>query len=490
MTSTSNIGQPATAEPRKGPADRKLTGTMSTFDIVFTVLAFNAPLSVFAGYLTVVIGYANGLGAPMTYILAGAVVLVFAVGFTTMSKHLPNPGAFYAYITAGLGRPLGLGAAFLALASYVFLYVSSFIYGGTAIASLVKDTLAGPDIPWWAYNIALIALVGVLGYFRITLSAKILMVAMCLEVIIIVIYDAVVAFQGGSEGYTSAPFHLDNVFSGSIGLAALFGIGMFSGFEATAVFREEARNPEKTIPRATYITIGVVALLYAATSFAIITGVGPSIVVESSAADPVGTVMGSVAHYLGKVGQDVAMVLLCTSIFAAVLAMHNITARYLFSMGRDRVFPRQLGNVHESHDSPHVASFVTTAIASLFLAGLLITGADGSALYAKLAGIALYALIMLLLLTSAAIPAYFWLRPGHGLSPMKTIVAPVLAGIGFIGALILATQNSAFLVGGSTTAARSLIAFFYVMVLAGVVYALVLKRRRPEVYARIGRQDD
>lgn len=463
---------------------------MSTFDIVFTVLAFNAPLSVFAGYLTVVIGYANGLGAPMTYFLAGAVVLVFAVGFTTMSKHLPNPGAFYAYITAGLGRPLGLGAAFLALASYVFLYVSSLIYGGTALTSLVKDTLGGPDLPWWEYNIVLIVIVGVLGYFRITLSAKILTVAMCLEVVIIVIYDAVVTFQGGSEGYTSAPFHPDNVFSGSIGLAALFGIGMFSGFEATAVFREEARSPETTIPRATYITIGVVAVLYAVTSFAIILGVGPSTVVGASAADPVGTVMGSVDVYLGKLGQDIAMVLLCSSIFAAVLAMHNITARYLFSMGRDRVFPRQLGRVHGSHGSPHVSSVVTTAIASIFLAGLLVTGADGNALYAKLAGIALYALIMLLLLTSAAIPAYFWLRPGHGFSPLKTIVAPVLAGIGFIVALILATQNSAFLVGGSTTAARALIAFFYAMVGLGAGYALILRRTRPEVYARIGRQDD
>lgn len=48
------------------------------------------------------------------------------------------------------------------------------------------------------------------------------------------IYNIVVHGQGGSEGYSSAPFHLDNIFSGSVGLAALFGIGMFSGFEATA----------------------------------------------------------------------------------------------------------------------------------------------------------------------------------------------------------------------------------------------------------------
>lgn len=185
MTSSPELSVSAAAvPPGEDAATRPLTGSMSTFDIVFTVLAFNAPLSVFAGYLTVVIGYANGLGAPLIYVLVGAVVTTFAVGFTTMSKHLPNHGAFYAYITAGLGLPLGLGSAFLALTSYVFLYVSSFIYGGTALNSLARDTFGGPDIPWWVYNIALIAIVGVLGYFRISLSAKILTIAMCLEVVI------------------------------------------------------------------------------------------------------------------------------------------------------------------------------------------------------------------------------------------------------------------------------------------------------------------
>lgn len=490
MASSPEIAVSAAAEPPAESAHtRKLTGTMSTFDIVFTVLAFNAPMSVFAGYLTVIIGYANGLGSPVTYLAAGVVVTVFAVGFTTMGKHLPNPGAFYAYVTAGLGRPLGLGAAFLALASYVFLYVSSFIYGGNSLNSLVKDTLNGPDIPWWVYNIVLIAIVGVLGYFRIELSAKILTVAMCLEVVIIVIYDAVVMGQGGAEGWTSAPFHLDNVFSGSIGLAALYGVGMFSGFEATAVFREEARDPEKTIPRATYITVAVVAGLYFITSFAIILGIGPSTAVEATAADPVGSIMGSVEHYLGRVTQDIAMVLLATSIFAALLAMHNITARYLFSMGRDHVLPRRLGSVHGSHGSPHIASFVTTAIAIVFLAGLLISGADGNALYAKLAGIALYALLMLLVLTSAAIPVYFWLRPGHGISAWKTIVAPVVAGLGFVGALVLATKNAAFMVGGSQSAATGLIVFFFALVVVGVGYATFLKKSNPATYSRIGRQE-
>jgi amino acid transporter len=295
--------------------------------------------------------------------------------------------------------------------------------------------------------------------------------------------------QGGSEGFTSSAVNPHQVFSGSLGLAALFGIGMFSGFEATAIFREEARDPEKTIPRATYIMIGVIAGLYGITSYALIVGVGPSTVVGAAAADPVGTALGSVDVYLGSVAQDIVVVLLCSSIFAAILAMHNITARYLFSMGRDGVFPRALGKVHGSHGSPYVASSVTTGVAVLFLIGLLVTKADNLTVYARLAGIALYALIMLLALTSAAIATYFWMQPEHGLGKWKTLYSPVISGVGFIVALVLATQNASFLVGGSKAAATVLIAFFFAMVALGVVYAAALKSKRPDVYARIGRQD-
>jgi amino acid transporter len=488
MTSTPNIDSPG-AQMASATSEPDLKGSMTTFDIVFTVLAFNAPLAVFVGYLTVIIGYANGIGSPVTLVAAGALVFVFAAGFTTMSKHLPNPGAFYAYVTAGLGKPLGLGAAFLAISSYVFLYTSSFIYGGTSLSSLVSDVFNGPSIEWWVFNIILIGVVGVLGYFRITLSARILTVAMVFEVIVIVVYNTVVFAQGGSEGLTSASLNPDQIFSGSLGLAALFSIGMFSGFEATAIFREEARDPDRTIPRATYIMIGVITALYATTLYALIVGVGPSGVVESAAADPAGTAIGSIDMYLGSVFTDIVIVLLCSSIFAAVLSMHNITARYLFSMGRDGVFHRSLGKVHPAHGSPYVASAATSAIAVVFLVVVLVAKADNLTVYARLAGIALYALIMLLLLTSAAIVAYFWVRPDHGLGTWKTLISPVIAGIGFAGALVLATKNAAFLVGGSQSAATVLIVIFFATVAVGVVYALALRRTKPDVYARIGRQD-
>jgi amino acid transporter len=480
---------PGDAPPDPATGSPKLVGTMTTVDIVFTVLAFSAPMSVFIGYLPVIIGYGNGLGAPALFIGAGALVLAFAVGFMAMTRHLPNPGAFYAYITAGLGRPLGLGSSFVAITSYLFLYVSGLVFGGLSFQALVRDVFAGPDVPWWVYTFGLVALVAVLGYFEITLSARILTVAMILEVIVIVIYDAVTLGSGGAEGFSLESFAPGNVFSGSIGIAVLYGILMFSGFEATAIFREEARNPEKTIPRATYTVIISVAVLYGISTLSLIIGVGPSTVVDAAGTDPAGLSLQSVALYLGVITQHIVIAMLCLSIFAANLATHNVTARYLYSLGVDGVLPRVLGKVHQTHRSPYVASIVTSAIAAVFLAILVVTGADGTTVYALLGGIAGYSLIMLLLITSVAIAAYFWPRRKAGLSTWRMLVAPLIATAGFAVALVLATQNAAFLVGGSEVAAAWLVAMFYVLLALGIAVALILRKVRPATYARIGRQE-
>ncbi|MBI4940546.1 MAG: APC family permease [Actinobacteria bacterium] len=463
---------------------------MGVFDIVFTVLAFNAPMSVFVGFITVIIGYGNGLGTPVTYLGAGLLMMIFGVGFTAMSRYLPNPGAFYAYITAGLGRPIGLGAAFVALVSYIFILIGGYAFGGLSFQVLVRDTLGGPDLPWYAYTAVVMLIVGTLGFFRIALSARILTIFMCGEVIMMLAYDLAVIFRGGgADGFNVESFKTESITSGSVGLAILFGVVCFSGFEATAIFREEARDPEKTIPRATYTAILVLAGLYFLTSWLMILGVGISKVVEDSAADPTGTALATAAAYLGKIGADIITVLLVTSIFAANLAAHNVTTRYVYSLSVDRIFPKVLSVVHHTEVSPHRASITTTVVSLLALTACIIFGGDATTLYAVLVGIGGYSLIMLLLLTSMGIIGYFRRHPELPVHFSKTVVAPVAAIAGLAVAFVLATQNVATMIGGNQQLANLLVILFFALLVLGVVVALVLKRTHPEVYRTIGRQD-
>ncbi|PRY08832.1 APC family permease [Kineococcus rhizosphaerae] len=469
----------------------RLSGSMGVAELVFTVLAFNAPLSIAVGFIPVVIGAGNGLGAPLIFVVCAVLLIVFAVGFTTMGRHLPNPGAYYAYITAGLGRPLGLGCAFVAVFAYFFILIGSYAFGGITLQALVRDMLNGPDIEWWVWVLVLQAVAGVLGYFRISLSAKILTVAMCLEVVVIVAYNAVVLFRGGPQGRPVPALDLSNFTSGAVGLALLFGVTCFAGFEATAVFREETRDPARTVPRAAYLSVIVMAVMYAVTTGVVIIAFGPDAVVAATGADPTGAMLGSFRLYLGQVAVDIVNVLLCSSIFAAVLATHNVCARYLYSLSVDAVLPRSLSVVHPRHASPHRASVAVSALVFLATAVLLTINLEPLRLYAALVGIGGYALLFLLLCTAVAVIPYLtrMRRQGRAISPAASVAAPGLSAMGLAFVLALASRNVAVLFGATQAASNVLLAVVYGLVLVGVVYGLWLRSRKPEVYQRIGRQD-
>ena len=81
-------------------------------------------------------------------------------------------------------------------------------------------------------------------------------------------------FQGGADGLSGASFTPSAVFSpGMFGVLA-FCFAAFMGFESTALYRPEARRPERTIPRATYAAVIFMALFYCLVVWAIIQAFG------------------------------------------------------------------------------------------------------------------------------------------------------------------------------------------------------------------------
>ena len=99
------------------------------------------------------------------------------------------------------------------------------------------------------------AVVTLLGHRNIDLSRNVLGVLLLGEVAIVLVLDAVVIFPGGHEGLSTGIVTPSEIVSGAPGLALLFALLSFIGFEATAVFRDEARDPLRTIPRATYLAL-------------------------------------------------------------------------------------------------------------------------------------------------------------------------------------------------------------------------------------------
>jgi amino acid transporter len=239
--------------------------------------------------------------------------------------------------------------------TYTTIQVSVYGYIGY-ILSVTVQSLGGPALPWWLFSLAVIALVGVLGYRHIDLSSKVLGVLLIAEVGIVLILVVAVVITGGEDGLSLAPFEPANVVSGSPGVGLMFAIAAFIGFEATAIFRDEARDPNKTIPRATYAAVIGIGVFYTLASWALVMAWGPDGVVDVVAEDPGTFIITTMARYLGVAGEIGVNILLITAMFACVLSFHNVVTRYQHSMANAGVLPDRLGAVHAKHLSPHVSS--------------------------------------------------------------------------------------------------------------------------------------
>ena len=102
-----------------------------------------------------------------------------------------------------------------------------------------------------------------------------------LEVLVLVIAAIAMLANGGPEGWNlAASFSPTEIFAGGFagtaGIALAFAFASFIGFEATAIYGEEAKDPKRTVPLATYVSIGVISVLFALVSFAMVTGMGAS----------------------------------------------------------------------------------------------------------------------------------------------------------------------------------------------------------------------
>lgn len=105
-------------DPAKGIGEI-LPKRLGVVGLTILIIAWNAPVAAMAGFQQLAIGLGNGIGAPVAFVVAGLVLLLFCVGFIAMSKHTSNPGAYYRYVVDGLGRPAGLAAAFIATTAYI-----------------------------------------------------------------------------------------------------------------------------------------------------------------------------------------------------------------------------------------------------------------------------------------------------------------------------------------------------------------------------------
>ncbi|MFF2507177.1 APC family permease [Streptomyces sp. NPDC058067] len=458
------------------------TGTLGTSDIAFFVVSAAAPLTVMAGVAPFAIAL-GGIGAPVGYLLAGLTLAVFAVGFTTMSRHVRSAGAFYAYITRGLGRSVGIGAALLAMVGYNGMEIGVYGLLGTATQETLH-ALFGIDIPWLPVSLAGLVLIWYGGFRSIDFGAKLLGVLLCAETGILVLLAGGVLLKGGGHGLSLASFAPGNVFVPGTAVVLAFAFAAFTGFESTVIYRREARDPGRTVPRATYIAVAFLGLFYAFIVWTVIQAFGDAQVVKAAGTNPAELFFSAITTFVGGWAADLMHILIVTSVLASLLAFHNAINRYGLALAEEGVAPKSFGRVHAKHRSPYVAGLAQTAVGAVVVTGFWAAGADPYAqllLWVNTPG--MIGLMLLQLLAAIAVPFYFR-RITHQEGVLRTVVAPIAATVLLSVATVLVCTHIDLFTGATTVVNIVLIAVAPAVFVLGLGLAWRLRRTKPDVFER------
>lgn len=444
--------QGALRPPPDLSADEKLAkNRLGVIGIVFFVVAAAAPLVGMTGAVPVAIVLGNGAAAPGAYLAAGVVLLIFSVGYAAMSHRVTNTGAFFAYVGRGLGIVPGVGSAFVSLLTYIAIQLAVYGFFG-AVASAQFDAELGIDLSWWAWALIAWAVVTALSALQVDIGALLLGVLMLAEVLSLFLVAVAVLLQGGGpDGLDfAASFAPSNIFAGglagSAGIALAFAFASYIGFEATAIYAEETKDPKRNVPIATYAAVALIAILFALTSWAVVSGVGTNDVVDQVAtissvegtplADPAAVLFSVADEYVGAWLAELMSWLVLSSLFAGLLAFQNSAARYFFSMGRAGVLPRVLDRVN-GRGAPVAATAATSVTTGAVILLFIVTARDPILhMFYWFSGVAVLAILLVEILVSLAVIAYFRREGDRRL--WNTVIAPVLAIIGLsLGAYLI-----------------------------------------------------
>jgi len=193
-----------------------------------------------------------------------------------MARYLTAAGAFYGYISHGLGQVVGMESGLLACLAYI-VFEASLIGIYSSFAQTTFQDQLGLQVPWQLVAFFMLILNAVLAYLDINFTAKVLAVLLITEISVLTVMAFAVLFAGGGpDGIPLEPLNPVNAITGpAAGLGLFFAFWSWVGFESTAMYGEESREPKRMIPQATLITVIGVGVFYVFVSWMAISGNGP-----------------------------------------------------------------------------------------------------------------------------------------------------------------------------------------------------------------------
>ncbi len=293
-----------------------------------------------------------GAAAPLAYIVCAASMALVVLCFAEAGSRVSMTGGPYAYVETAFGPFVGfLSGMLLWVGMTLALAAVSSFFADALAAMLPSLTLGGKRL---ALVVTLLVLAGanvrgVAGMTRLNAVTAVAKLAPLLLLIVVGLFH----MRSENLHWTIVPT------GGAVARASILLIFAFLGVEAALVPSGEVVDPARTVPRAIFIAMAVVTVVYM-----LIQVVAQGLLGPALANDPT-PLASAAAVALGPTGRRLILAGSAVSMFGYVSGMMLSVPRMLFAFGRDGFLPRVFARTHPTWRTPHVAIAAQTVVVAI-----------------------------------------------------------------------------------------------------------------------------
>jgi amino acid transporter len=369
----------------------------------------------------------SGEATPFVYLACLIAILIVASGIIDMAREFPSAGAFYTYVTRGLGPRAGFVTGGLMFVAYALLPPAEIGLIGSYLQSTFRTEFS-VNIPWWLIGMIPAGLMIFLAFEGIRSSLRTALVLFTVEVCIVLLLALIIVGNGGHNGlslHSLTPGASPHGFSG-LTTGFVFAALSFVGFEAASTLGDEVREPRRIVPRAVLLSVLAVGLLYLFCIWAEVNGLGAR---ATNKLDGSSLPWNDLAATYASWMKWPVIIAAVSSMFAVMINSSNGIVRILNTMGREGLLPKLFAFIDPRRLTPSRAVFATggfailTAIVVGAISGGLGDPVGGSNVYGYLGFLLTLGILPVYVLTNLAAARYF-VRSGrfklvrHGVLPI------------------------------------------------------------------------
>jgi amino acid transporter len=323
---------------------------LSTIHAIGQSLAVGPIFSV--GAISGLIAGAAGFNTPLSVLFGAIGALCLGYVISVYARRYAGAGAMYEYVVRGGNPDVGVFSAGLYALGLLFLGGGGvFIAIGFLAQGFFTAHLSALDgIPWWVWGALGLVIATSLNHFGVRLAVRGVLVLAALSAVPLAITAVIVILKGGADVNTLKVFDPGQTSWNSVFNGILFAVTLFIGFEIAASIGEEARDPQRAIPRAVFGTILLSGGFYLLVTYAAAIGFGPKGAAEQWPASP--SPIGQIAQqYVGSFMSSIVDLVICFDAVSVAIAFTVGASRIFFALGRDRLLPPAMATTTK-YDTP------------------------------------------------------------------------------------------------------------------------------------------